>query len=436
MIPCEIVKDIMPIYIEDGCLEASKQLIQEHLKECEGCREYYKKMNTKLVPEEMLVREKSEEDNRKEADEEERNRESSYDEAGKTGKNYSMKKALTKIRNRWIASLVIVVLSIMIIVPNVYLIHNEIKQEGISYSSLDEIFTSRRFLKELKKGNYEKAFEYFDVKSLYEGEAGYTDLEQTVYEENYKKIVVDNEVYYVQNRTYENEYNDYEKNKDTTDFWSSIYYRGNSIIPEEDFNALNVEEGDSHRIYGTVVMEGKRYVVSVENENYFFNGDDNIDRETYVIGLEIGSDEYIHLFGSMDEWSLVPEVIYENRNKEARESIAYAAEIGEKYRALGYSGYYESCKEKFINAMKELESKGVSIVGYNIDYLYESGHRIQYQITLSNGKESFKGQGVDFSITKAGIIIGAGYIKTEVSETQNELYHLLFNALVDWRYID
>lgn len=37
-LPCDVVKDILPLYYDDVCSNDSKQMIEEHLTECEGCK--------------------------------------------------------------------------------------------------------------------------------------------------------------------------------------------------------------------------------------------------------------------------------------------------------------------------------------------------------------------------------------------------------------
>lgn len=43
--PCEIIKDLLPLYIDDVCHEESKQAVKQHLSECETCRHTYNTMN-------------------------------------------------------------------------------------------------------------------------------------------------------------------------------------------------------------------------------------------------------------------------------------------------------------------------------------------------------------------------------------------------------
>ena len=39
---CDIIRDLLPLYVEGVVSEASRQLIEEHLAECADCREYLK----------------------------------------------------------------------------------------------------------------------------------------------------------------------------------------------------------------------------------------------------------------------------------------------------------------------------------------------------------------------------------------------------------
>ena len=42
---CNIIRDLMPLYIDGVCSEESKKIIEEHLEECEECRVYFSSMN-------------------------------------------------------------------------------------------------------------------------------------------------------------------------------------------------------------------------------------------------------------------------------------------------------------------------------------------------------------------------------------------------------
>ena len=48
--PCEVIKDLLPLYVDDVCSEKSKAIIEEHLAECEGCRNYLSSLKGELPP--------------------------------------------------------------------------------------------------------------------------------------------------------------------------------------------------------------------------------------------------------------------------------------------------------------------------------------------------------------------------------------------------
>lgn len=48
MMKCEIIRDLMSLYLDDVCSGETKQVVEEHLDECEECRKYIKQMQTEL----------------------------------------------------------------------------------------------------------------------------------------------------------------------------------------------------------------------------------------------------------------------------------------------------------------------------------------------------------------------------------------------------
>ena len=43
---CEIVRDILPLYVDDACSDASREIIEEHLKECPDCTAYLEQIRS------------------------------------------------------------------------------------------------------------------------------------------------------------------------------------------------------------------------------------------------------------------------------------------------------------------------------------------------------------------------------------------------------
>lgn len=49
-IPCDIIKDLLPLYKDHVCSEKTMELVENHLPECESCREYLEAMEAELPP--------------------------------------------------------------------------------------------------------------------------------------------------------------------------------------------------------------------------------------------------------------------------------------------------------------------------------------------------------------------------------------------------
>ena len=43
-VSCDVVKDLIPLYIDDICSQESKQIVEEHIKECDSCKALYESM--------------------------------------------------------------------------------------------------------------------------------------------------------------------------------------------------------------------------------------------------------------------------------------------------------------------------------------------------------------------------------------------------------
>lgn len=47
--PCEIVKDLLPLYHDDVCSNESRTIVEEHLLECDICKKYLDNMNSEFL---------------------------------------------------------------------------------------------------------------------------------------------------------------------------------------------------------------------------------------------------------------------------------------------------------------------------------------------------------------------------------------------------
>lgn len=148
-LPCDIVQDLLPLYEDDLCSQATREAVEEHLRECESCGKQHNAVQ-ELVEPEVVVEPKKE---RKAA-----------------------AKSFKKIRSRWIVSIVVVLLC----VPVLYLGVGQVRGKGASFSNLWQIYLGNRFMQCMEAGDYAGAFEYVDVEATKQRwlEEGYIPAEK------------------------------------------------------------------------------------------------------------------------------------------------------------------------------------------------------------------------------------------------------------------
>ena len=45
---CEVVKDILPLYVDGVCSQESAQLVEEHVENCEECRKIQEQLSSTI----------------------------------------------------------------------------------------------------------------------------------------------------------------------------------------------------------------------------------------------------------------------------------------------------------------------------------------------------------------------------------------------------
>lgn len=48
---CDVIQDLIPSYLDEICSKKTKELVEEHLLECEPCRRFVESLKTDLIPE-------------------------------------------------------------------------------------------------------------------------------------------------------------------------------------------------------------------------------------------------------------------------------------------------------------------------------------------------------------------------------------------------
>lgn len=141
-IECGVIDDLLPLYMDECCSEATRKLVEEHLKECKKCGALYSTYKEDF--EEPVV-------------------ETTEVEVAGIKKEY---RRLKRWKKRGIVGAVVGVL-LVLAVGNISI--NQIRGYGICYTNIGILMDVRQFNKAIEEGDYEKAYQYFDM------EASYTD---------------------------------------------------------------------------------------------------------------------------------------------------------------------------------------------------------------------------------------------------------------------
>ena len=396
MISCDIIQDLLLLYAADECSEESRKIIDEHLKTCEKCQNTLNSLTSPLMPLEDASKEALLDD--------------------KT-QNFEFRKGFKKIRNRWLISLIAVIL-IFPLIGTAFLARNQYQGEGIAFSNLKELHTTRSFLKAIQKRNYDKAFSYMGVEGSYEKMT--TDQTELLYnwDAEYTRVKIGSKQWYINKEVYQSDYQSYISNGDEEDFWISMMIynsqqRTSTAIPEHMFESAASEF--------TKRTDAKIMVVESDSNDIDYgytytrlaSGDGNIYYYPVSGGTYLGSGIENAL---MSQSFCIPAYSYEDGMVAISASDEKIKESAEYYKNLGLTSYSEQQKDEFFSNMKELEGMGITIESFSISNIVYSGNETgEWQMNVNliceqNGHRTSTG-GIIFLVQDDSLTVSGGFYK-------------------------
>lgn len=323
MIPCHVIEDLLVLYVSDECSEETKKMVEEHLSTCEKCKSTLDTLQAPIIPETKISPEIHKQ-------------------------NMTFQKSFRKIRHRWAASLLIVALIVPLMGAG-FLTRNEVRGQGIAFTSMDEILASRAFLRALQEKDYEKAFRYLDIEGLYKKMTDANTRFSFDWEEEYKKVDLGGEMYYIRKEIHQSEYQMYLQSKDVNAFWSSMMVMNSheityAPIPKEYFEK-NKETVQS-LINGAlqVVSEGEDYV----NVGYDYILEKDVEGVEYYLPAAYGSPVTFteNVMGRLA--ALIPASTFEEMQDSIGIEEEKIRERTEYYQNMGFMTYRRSRRLFFL----------------------------------------------------------------------------------------
>lgn len=229
---CEIVQDLLPLYLDEVCSAQSRQAVAGHLRECEKCRNLIE--NSHQIPELEIS-------------------------PGQPEADRAVARSFKKIHRRWVLSLIAVLLIIPVTLLGV-LGYNQINGNGVCYSNFNEVITAARFVSALTSGNYGKAAGLLDFSRSYEDVQDALARQPEDFAPRFVEVTIGDEKWMAEEIFAKN------RLQDTTDamqLWAGFAYNGVSgvLIPEAVWSEIIGYEPENYQKNddGTELLNGYRY---------------------------------------------------------------------------------------------------------------------------------------------------------------------------------
>ncbi len=414
---CEVIRDLLFLYEENGCSDESRKLVEEHLRECEACRNYQKKMR---FPEQMMQ------------DESEPDKEEIKPEKKLPNEEKVIKKCFRKIRRRWAASLAAVVMIVPIVILGIMGWNEYQKEEGICFTNLDELYDAYRFMGLVEDEAYEQAAEmisyersYFSIMEALEEAEKPFDLY-----DKWTTLTINGETWVMS--YYISDYSSVEwKPNQEEETWLYQIYNGwgSIMVPEEVWNDVigveNMEQVIYNDIEGyvpcgtdpvndTVVF----YPVETKWGNYYISG--HLAREMQEKGT-LSAEEFVRI------GDLVPECILKAAEEELRAEYNRNAESTQKYYgAVKDMTCEEFCglmKQKFVENVRQFKESGATFEKLRFRYIRNSGHwRVGFDLAETDANGSKWEYTLDIGIENGRIFgIQMTYASSEADRRRDSL---------------
>ncbi len=139
-LPCQIITDLLPLYIDGLCTDESKKAVEAHLETCPDCSQRLAYMSSELSSGSSLQA-------------------SSPAAADQARERERVKRGIKKLRHRWAASL----LAAVLILPLLFLTVNQFRGEGLAFTNLDDFVKCYHWCLLMKNGQYGEAFDALEA---------------------------------------------------------------------------------------------------------------------------------------------------------------------------------------------------------------------------------------------------------------------------------
>ena len=331
---CDIVQDLLPLYEDGICSPDSRAAVEAHLKTCPRC--LGEQETARKLPEDEILLPLSEE------------RENV--------------KGFKKVRRRWAASL----LAVILLIPILLLSFNQVRGVGLCFTNVDEILLAKKFVRHIQNGEFDTAAEMYDFRPSYQSILGALSMSSEAHGPNFVRCKIGDEIWYANYGLLE----EIDLGYDTDQIWMQLVYNRNYgiLVPRKQMEVLAAMEP------GIVSNDQDGYTVNGQNYYPLATPWGTFLAEDSAIDSFIQSDQ--ELLDYSNQFTLIPEDMYNDLEEGLQEKAERVWALTQEY----YSPVADMTEEEFCSHMRqkyaaELEavfSAGITLKGNN----YTTSYRI------------------------------------------------------------
>lgn len=379
---CEIVQDLLPLYVDGACTDGSRKLVEEHMKECEKCKRQFHGMSGNLQVPELPKR------------------------------DMKIKKAFHKI---WVTTVALCGAILLMVVALIYM--NDRAPE-YKMTRENEVFVERveNILKIWDKRGYEEAIDEMEPTQIYQNlsaEVTPKDVNELFgdsFEENqpeYIKFKISEKEYRTrseylswENPTTEAELqmkNALEKNNETKFWYEMIKDKSPYIIITEEIHSVIMEKYDDleEKYFHRMEMDSGVYYyyeIPYNDDSVHFYAPD-FSKDMYEKINEIEKIDYGYIVAASANY--MPEELYQEYLEKYETVRGWLEAYAKLYQNMDYGIFVEDRRGKLKSIFAELEQEGIYLESYSIDYencVFQASDdtecwRVTCQVKFSNGYE-------------------------------------------------
>lgn len=352
---CEIIQDLLPLYVDNACSPDSRKAVEEHLAQCSACSRNLQAIQRPDITDgltaepgpEPVIRERV------------------------------MKNGFRKIRRRWQLSVLSVLLLFPLLLVGIMGVH-EYLGEGIAFTNLDEIFAARRLMSLIEKQRFGEAAELLDFEHRYQNIQEALSLQPEDYMPSFELCTVDGESWIVRNDLSEVYLiHNLCENEDSTRFWDYLIINKlqNILIPESAWTQFCQHGGEAMEY-----LEARESYFPIDTPwGRFYT-----DRYSLCDLTTEAEPTAEHLFSQM---SFMPYEIYqaaqENIEQQAHEHYQWNQEYYAFAADMTQEEYVQCMKDKFIQALEACYSDGFTVKNPHFTEGYRYGQQWEIEITVT-----------------------------------------------------